>query len=188
MKKLERTKTATPPPEKKNPAPPTAKLNPPAPMFVEADKMFDRLARLTEETAERAFDYFLRRGGNWGHEFDDWFRAETEILRPLPVELKEKNGSLIVNAVVAGFKPEEIEINVKDNLLTISGDHKMNRERKDENVVYSDFASNRFFRQMRLPQIVDASKVEAKLEDGVLHITLPKMAVQEANHIAVSAG
>ena len=102
--------------------------------------------------------------------------------------MTERNGNLYVNAVVAGFKPGEIEINVKDNLLTISGKTERNGKSERDNVVYTDFSSNRFFRQMTLPQIVDASKVKARLEDGILHITLPEIAVQEAKHIAVAAG
>ena len=188
MKKNEKTAAVTPPPRKKAPVTHTPKVEAPAPLFVEAERMFDRLIQITEETTQRAFENFMRRGGEWGREFDDWFRAESEILRAVPVELTEKNGNLYVNAVVAGFKPEEIEISVKDNLLTISGLAESNGKSEKDNVVYTDFTSNRFFRQMTLPQIVDASKVKARLEDGILHITLPEIAVQEAKHIAVSAG
>jgi HSP20 family protein len=189
MKKEETATAMAPAAEAKAPAPPPAKnLTKPAPVFVEAEKMFERLAQITKETTQRAFEYFQKRGGEWGREFDDWFRAESEILRPVPVEITDKDSKLYVNASVAGFKPEEIEISVKDNLLTISGTTEKREEKKEENLVYTDFASNRFFRQMTLPAIVDASKVEAKLDDGILRIVLPKMAAQEAKHIAVAAG
>ena len=188
MKKDEKTGAIAPAPKKKAPTTTQPRAKEPVPMFVEAEKMFDRMVQIAEETTKRAFENFMRRGGEWGREFDDWFRAESEILRPVPVELTEKNGNLYVNAVVAGFKPEEIEINVKDNLLTISGMTETNGKSERDNVVYTDFRSNRFFRQMKLPQIVDASKVKARLEDGILHITLPEMAAQEAKHIAVAAG
>jgi HSP20 family protein len=167
---------------------PAAKPAKPEPVFVEAEKMFERLAQITKETTQRAFEYFQKRGGEWGREFDDWFRAEAEILRPVPVEITDKGNMLYVNASVAGFKPDEIEISVKDNLLTISGTTEKREQKKEENVVYTDFASNRFFRQLTLPTIVEADKVEAKLEDGLLRINLPKMAAQEARHISVAAG
>jgi HSP20 family protein len=188
MKKEEKATAVAPVPKMKAPMTTEPKAKAPVPMFVEAEKMFDRMVQIAEETTKRAFENFIRRGGEWGREFDDWFKAESEILRPVPVELTEKNGNLYVNAAVAGFKPDEIEINVKDNLLTISGMTERNGKSEKDNVVYTDFSSNRFFRQMKLPQIVDASKVKARLEDGILHITLPEIAVQEAKHIAVAAG
>ena len=187
MKKVEKTTAVAPPPRKNAPLAHKPKVERPAPLFVEAERMFDRFVQITEEMTKKAFENFVRRGGGWGHEFDDWFRAESELLRPVPVELVEKNGGYFVDASVPGFKPEEIEISIKDDLLTISGMTERNFEIEKENLLYTDFSSNRFFRQMPLPQPVDAEKVEAKLEDGILHLTLPKLAHHEAKHIAVTA-
>jgi len=159
------------------------------PFFVEAEKMFEKFAEISRETASRAFDFFRLRGGEFGHELEDWFRAESDVLHFVPVEIKEENGSLKVTADVAGFKPEEIEIGVEGNSLMISGKSKARSEIKDENVLYTDFRSNRFFRQMPLPKPVNADGAKADIKDGMLHISLPK-AKPEAGvtKIAVSAG
>ena len=56
-----------------------------SPIFVEAEKMFEHFAEVTKETAKKAFEFFQRRGGEFGKELEDWFKAESEILRPVPV-------------------------------------------------------------------------------------------------------
>jgi HSP20 family protein len=159
------------------------------PFFVEAEKMFDRFAELSRETAQRAFEFFRARGGQFGREIDDWFNAESQLLRFLPVEISEKNGTVMVKADVAGFKPEEVEISVKDDLLMISGKTEKSEENKGENVVYSDFRSNRFFRQMTLPEPVMVENAKAEVKNGMLTISLPKAGkAAEPKHIAVAAG
>ena len=56
-----------------------------APVFVEAEKMLERLTEITGDITKRAYDFFRDRGGEFGKEVEDWFRAENEILRPVPV-------------------------------------------------------------------------------------------------------
>ncbi len=158
------------------------------PIFVEAEKMFERLAELTRETTQRAFEFFVRRGGDFGKEFEDWFRAEAEILLPVKLEITETDKLFNVNAMVPGFKAEEIEISVKDNVLILSGETKREEKREEENMIYSDWRSNRFFRQLTLPAEVNADKVKANLKDGILYLKLPKAAPHEVKQIAVSAG
>jgi HSP20 family protein len=159
-----------------------------APMFIEAEKMLERLAEATNETATKAFDFFRDRGGEWGKELDDWFRAESELLRPVPVEILEFDNKLFVKAAVPGFKPNEIEVSLKDDKLYLSGTAQINQEKKEGNVVHSEWKSDRFLRQLPLPAPVDVSNVKAILKDGILELTLPKAAPEEAKKISVAAG
>ena len=165
----------------------TAKDTGLSPIFVEAEKVFERFAEVTKETAKRAFEFFQRRGGEFGKELDDWFKAESEILRPVPVEISQTNGQINVTAAVPGFKPEEIEVSVKDNTLIISGKTEKEEKKEDESTFYSEFRSNRFFRNLTLPSEVDTEKAEASLKDGVLQLTLPKLPVRKATHVTVNA-
>jgi HSP20 family protein len=158
------------------------------PIFVEAEKMFDRFADLTRQTAHKAYEFFLTRGGEFGREIDDWFKAESEILRPVTVEVAENDQTINVTAAVPGFKPEEIEISVKDNLLILSGETFAENKKEEGNTVYSEWRSNRFFRQITLPAEVDAEQVKANLKDGLLQLSLPKAAPREVKQIAVTAG
>ena len=159
-----------------------------APIFVEAEKMLDKMAEVTKETAAKAFDFFRKRGGEWGKELDDWFNAEREILRTVPVEIRETGETIYVTAAVPGFKPDEIEVSVKDNFLILSGNAESRETERDDNLVVSEWKSNRFFRQLLLPAMVIPDKVEAKLADGMLELTLPKAAEIEAKKVAVAAG
>lgn len=157
------------------------------PMLVKAEKMFERLADITKETAHKAFEIFQRRGGEFGRELDDWFRAESEVLLPVKIEITETDDRINVRAAVPGFKPEDIEVSVKDNILILSGETKSSEKRKEENMVFSEFRSNKFCRQLALTSEVDEEKVKANLKDGVLQLTLPKVPAKEATQIPVNA-
>jgi HSP20 family protein len=155
------------------------------PAFVEAEKMFDRMADITRETAARAFDYFMSRGGMFGTRFDDWLKAESEILRPTPVEITETKDMVNLKAAVPGFKPNEIEISIKDNDLIMSGERNVAEKNEDENTFYSEWHSNRFFRKLTLPSDVETEGVTANLKDGILTMSLTKKAAEEAAKIKV---
>lgn len=159
-----------------------------SPVFIEAEKMFEKLAEVTNATAHKAYEMFLARGGELGKALDDWFNAESKILRPVAVEITEGNGKINVCAAVPGFKPEEIEVSVKNDLLILSGETEKREERKDENIVYTDWKSDRFFRQLTLPDAVNADDVKAELKDGILTLSLPKVTAEESKHVAVTAG
>ena len=156
-----------------------------SPIFVEAEKMFERLADLTKTTGHKAYEFFQKRGGEFGKEVEDWFKAESEILLPVPVEITETDEQFNVRAVVPGFRPEEIEISVKDNLLILSGKTEAHAKKENENTVLSEWRSNRFFRQLTLDSAVDAEKVVADLKDGILQLTLLKAPAREATQVAV---
>ncbi|MGD9589550.1 MAG: Hsp20/alpha crystallin family protein [Pyrinomonadaceae bacterium] len=71
----------------------------------------------------------------------------------------------------------------------MSGRTEKKSEKKEEGeVVYTDWESDRFFRQLTLPSAVQADNVKAELKDGILKLTLPKAEVQEPKRIAVKAG
>lgn len=157
-----------------------------SPIFVEAERMFERFNLLNREIGQKAFELFLKRGGEFGKEFDDWFEAESEVLLPVPVEIIEDKDRFDVRATVPGFKPEEIEVSVKDNFLILSGKTETQRIKEDENAVYDEWHRNRFFRALPLSQEVDADKVKASLKDGVLQLTLPKLPENKPKQIAVN--
>jgi HSP20 family protein len=157
-----------------------------SPVFVEVEKMFDRFSYLNWEIGHKAFELFLKRGGEFGKEFEDWLQAESEVLLSIPVEITENNDKFDVRATITGFKPEEIEVSVKDNLVFLSGKTEIGEEREYEDGVYNQWHSNRFFRALPLSSEVDADNVKANLKDGVLQLTLQKMPPREPKHIAVN--
>jgi HSP20 family protein len=155
------------------------------PTFVEAERMFEKMADMTKQVANRAFEFFTERGGEFGRELDDWFKAETELLRPAPIDMTETDKEVKVRAAVAGFKPEEIEISVKDRRLILSGKCESSEKRESGKRFYSEWKSDHFLRDLALPQEVDADNARASLKDGVLEITLPKTKVREAKKVSI---
>ncbi len=158
-----------------------------SPAFVEIEKMLDKMAAFTMETSKKAYDYFLLRGNEFTSHFDDWLKAEMEVLRPTPLEITETDDNINVRAAVPGFKPDEIEISIKDALLIISGETLSEEKKEDEKVFLNEWRSNRFCRQMTLPSAVETEGVKATLKDGILQLTLKKKAAEEAAQIAVEA-
>jgi HSP20 family protein len=128
-----------------------------------------------------------------------------EFAAMVPVEVAETEGAIEVKASLPGVKPEEVEITLHDDVLTIKAEH---REEKTEGAPPADEGvtegetkpaetSRRFYRRelrygsfhrsFSLPTGVDADKAEAKFENGVLHLTLPKVEANRPKQIKVAA-
>jgi HSP20 family protein len=157
------------------------------PFFIEAETMLDKMANLTRETSQRAFEYFMEHGGMLGSQLDDWLHAELEVLRPVPVEITETDKLVNVRAAVPGFNPDQIELSVKDNELYMAGEAAIENKKEDEKLFYTEWRSNKFYRQLRLPAEVEAEGADAKLKDGILNLTLYKKPIGKTASIEVKA-
>lgn len=95
---------------------------------------------------------------------------------------------VIVTAELPGFKPDEIDISVVSDTLTVSGNR--DPEDVDEGVTYHrrERGCGRFTRAFQLPFLVEGDEVEAKFEKGVLHITLPRAEADKPKKIEIKAG
>jgi HSP20 family protein len=87
------------------------------------------------------------------------------------VDIEESENKFLVTVDLPGMKKEEIKIELSGNSLHISGERR--RETKDEGR-YTERSYGKFMRMFSLPAQVDAEKIDAHFENGVLHITLPK--------------
>jgi HSP20 family protein len=141
--------------------------------------------RLMNQIRERAYQFFEGRGRDDGHDLDDWFKAETELLKPVPLEITEKNNTLNIRADVPGFKENELELNFDGNVLTIKGEHREEIEKKAEKTYHAEIRAQQIFRQFTLPISVIGDKATATLKNGVLEISVPK--AEPAKKIAVKA-
>ena len=103
------------------------------------------------------------------------------------VDIFENDRQINLLADMPGVAPGDIKIDLDDGLLTISGEVKP-FEDKDESDVLIEFEIGRYYRQFTLSEVVDQSKIVAKLEDGVLRLTLPKAEKAIPRQITVTAG
>src|SRR5262245_66578376 len=92
---------------------PTKQQTPASPIFVEAEKLFEQMKEFPQSVARRAYEYFEARGREFGHDLEDWFRAESELIRRVPVEVQEAGGQINGAAGVPGFTADEIKISVE---------------------------------------------------------------------------
>ena len=163
----------------------TKQQTPGSPVFVEAEKLFEQMKEFSQSVARRAYEYFEARGREFGHDLEDWFRAESELMRRAPVEIKEADGQITVRAEVPGFAANEINVSVEPQRLVISGKSEKTTEDQKEETLLSEFRSNQFCRELRLPAEVDPAKTTAVLKDGVLELLLAKVAESIAVNVEV---
>jgi len=105
------------------------------------------------------------------------------------VDVVRDNGNLVVRADVPGIKPEDVKIEVEDDILTVSGEHEERKEDKDKHFLRRERRYGSFTRSMALPPGVEAKKIKAKTHDGVVEVTipLPKEAKKEKIEITPTA-
>lgn len=103
-------------------------------------------------------------------------------------ELMEEENHYLLSIDIPGMKKEDIKIEVADGTLIISGERK-NEKRSEANQVHRyEKTYGTFKRSFVLPNTIDAEKVEARYEDGVLELYLPKTEVAQARKIEVQSG
>lgn len=86
--------------------------------LMDGDPFAQRMTGIYDTLARRAYELFEGRGCQDGHDLEDWFRAESELLNPMPVEISEAEDQLIVRAEVPGFRDKDIEMRVEPHRLT----------------------------------------------------------------------
>jgi HSP20 family protein len=89
------------------------------------------------------------------------------------IDVERDNGNLVVRADVPGMKPEEVKIEVEDDILTVSGEHEEKKEEKTRRYLRRERRYGSFSRSMALPAGVDAKKIKAKTHDGVVEVVIP---------------
>jgi HSP20 family protein len=152
--------------------------------IVEPQSFLERFNKLYERISRRAYEIFESNGRKFGHDLEDWFQAESEILPSFDLQIKEKENSLIVEAEVPGFSAKELEVSLEPWRLTISG----NKEMKEAQgkTTYRE-SSDQFLRLIDLPSEIDTRKASATLKNGFLEITVPKVGEAITKRIEVKA-
>ena len=104
--------------------------------------------------------------------FDEWLDGSERGWTP-PIDVVREDDHLVLRADLPGIKPEEVKIEVEDDILTVSGEHRESKEEKDENYVRRERRYGSFSRSMALPEGVDAKRITATTHDGVIELTIP---------------
>jgi HSP20 family protein len=112
------------------------------------------------------------------HLFDDFTRGFPTFgdagIMPVNLDVAETDKAFEVTAELPGAKPEDVDISLSDGVLTVKGEKKTEKDDKQKNYHMIERSYGSFQRSFRLPAEVDPNKVEARFDNGVLRITLPK--------------
>jgi HSP20 family protein len=106
----------------------------------------------------------------------------------MPVDLFQTDDEVVVKASMPGMKPEDINISITDETLTIDGEIKEEYEASEDNGIKYHVRERRygsFCRSLTLPTHVDADKASAEFENGILTLTLPKVEEEKPKTITV---
>jgi HSP20 family protein len=123
--------------------------------------------------------------------FEGFFRPvrqmDTEVGEMMPLmDVSETETAFLVKAEMPGIKKEDIDVSLKDGMLTISGETKEETEEKEEGkVIRQERRYGTYVRSMSIGANVDGEHIEANYDNGVLELTLPKVALEETRKIKV---
>jgi len=119
-----------------------------------------------------------------------------DVETPIPVDafafapaldVVENDKEIVVTAELPGLKPEDVTIEVDNNVLTMKGEKKSEFEKKDSQYHIWERSYGTFQRMIPLPRTVKADAIEAKIENGVLVVKLPKTAEAVGRRIPIAA-
>lgn len=102
------------------------------------------------------------------------------------VDIFETEKEITLLADIPGVKSEKLNIDLRDNVLTIAGDIQPAEGSGEEDVLI-EYETGRFYRQFTLSEVIDQNRIDAKLGDGVLRLTLPKVEKATPRKVAVKA-
>jgi HSP20 family protein len=104
---------------------------------------------------------------------DNLFSGEFSSAVPA-VNVSENDDRFNVELSAPGFNKEDIKVECDNNILTISGEHKLEDEKKEKNYTRREFNYGSFRRTFSLPESVNDEQIDARYENGILKISLPK--------------
>ncbi len=155
-----------------------------------------------EEDRERQFEQSDQedRMSNLSKLYEDDSDVETEMAlssnsRELPdeddnegqltIDVYQTDNDIIIKSTIAGVKPEDLDVNINNDMVTIRGERKTEEEVSEENYYYQECYWGSFSRSVILPVDVISDKAEASMKNGILTIRLPKADVNKAKKIQV---
>jgi HSP20 family protein len=130
-----------------------------------------------QSEVNRVFDAFFGTAG--GTRSRRWVPA---------MDLVETEDHLVLRADLPGLSRDDVELEIKDGVLTVSGERRADHEEKSEGYYRVERAFGRFSRSLTLPGGIDADSVAAEFDDGVLEVRIPKPEQRKPHRVAIGAG
>jgi HSP20 family protein len=129
-----------------------------------------------QNEVNRVFDAFFGNGPG------------TRVRRWVPaMDLVETDEHLVLRADLPGLTSDDVELEVKDGVLTVSGERKAEHQENSEGFYRVERAFGRFSRSLTIPDGVNAEQISADFNDGVLEVRIPKPAERQPHRISIGA-
>ncbi len=133
-----------------------------------------------QDRMNRIFDESVRGMNRQGD--DDW--ALGGAWAPL-VDIYEREGNIELKAELPGVDSKDVDVRVENNVLTLRGERRIDKEVKRESYHRVERAYGSFSRSFTLPSMVDTERIKAEFKEGVLHLTLPKKEEAKPRQISI---
>lgn len=103
----------------------------------------------------------------------------------LTIDVYQTSHYVVIESTIAGVKPEDLDIDISSDQVTIKGSREKEEKIRDDDYIYQECYWGRFSRSVILPQEVDPDSAEASLKNGILTIKLPKLDKHRAKKLKV---
>ena len=103
----------------------------------------------------------------------------------LTIDVYQTDNDVVIKSTIAGVKPEDLDVSINNDMITIRGERKQDEQISSENYYYQECYWGSFSRSIILPVDVLAEKIEASMKNGILTIRLPKAATNRTKKIQV---
>ena len=128
--------------------------------------------RQVQENRDHLWRNFGQAGGEAGNA-ENWAIEEDNI---------------VIKASMPGVKPKDIDVSIENDVLTIKGQTKEEREQQEGHYLMRERRSGSFYRALRLPDTLDSDQAQPHYEHGVLSITFPRMESKRAKRLPITSG
>jgi HSP20 family protein len=141
------------------------------------------------EDFDRLFESFFPRGWMRPFGMGMGYPSMEQVTRQMPaVDVIDHENDILVRAEVPGCTKDDIDISLSDSTMTIRGHSGEEHKEEDKDYYYHETSYGEFTRTVALPTDVDADKAQAKLNNGILEVTLPKVETSKRKQIKVEGG
>ena len=127
---------------------------------------------------ERQFDELFGRGRSRGQGMSTWVPA---------LDVHQEGDTMVVCAEIAGVDPDNVEITINDDVLTMSGKREDDRKVEEGQWIRRERVTGQFRRSISLPPGVDPDKVKATAKNGVIEVRVPRPSQKEPHRVQLSA-
>ena len=160
---------------KSPPVPQATPLQPCAPETLQCD-----MQEIQSAIARRAFELFEARNCEHGHDLEDWFQAESELLRPVSIAISETADRFSIRANILGFCEKDLKVGIEPQRIAIVGRKDVRAATEAMQAPAVDSSPGQILRVIELASEIDPAGGIVELLPGVLRFELPKLIRAEA--------